>query len=491
MKKWIPLILGVLSFVYLSLMCVRQYSWAFVSSDSADFLMASTVWAVPQTYGYPLYITLGHLLNLLPGELAAKMTILLSALPASISVVVVYLTVLRMTSKWRWQYFVALTAALVLLGTAFFVTEATVTKGYALVAMFLALAFYAYIRNWRYRTVMFLGLGVAVHMLVAAIAFFWLLADRRWKLWIGKPLLVFGTFGFVPYLLIPLLMALDTPRFMAGSLSIHNLINYFSMTSRSIIGMISVFDAPVRIFVTTRILIMSLGLAIIALCQNIYKPLTRPVAILVATVLFQLWYVVTCLDAQTWTYLAVAAPAVAVLVGLGLSTMQKAHTYAIATCAVVLVGVNGFMLNANLLDQRHPQGQEYYTMLQELPDGAVVVTEPGPYSLGLFYAIVKGKDLVPLIYPYIEEPRFSVADYAQYLETDYGVKWTSTLDGVQECLEENRPVYFITTDISPIRRCFETSLREPEVLGVSPMERITALTGLPPEEYVVEAKTND
>lgn len=481
LSRYLPYLIGAVAFVYLATLAVKDYSWVFVSSDSADFLAASTIWMVPQTYGYPLYILLGHMLNVFPGGLAAKMTVLLSALPAAATVVAVYLIVLRLTKRTD----IAIVSSAVLLGTAVFLTEATVTKGYALTAMFLTLAYWSYINEWKYRTVLFLGLGTAVHMLTAAIAVFWLLADRRWKLWLGRPLGVYAA-ALLPYALIPVLMYLDTPRFLAGSLSLTNFVNYFSSTGRAIIGMMSIFEAPARLWHVSLMILMSLGLAVVPLAQCVKKPLTKSTAVLIATVLFLLWYVVTCLDAQTWTYLSLAAPSTAVLVGLGLSRMSKQHLVAVAASALVLVCVNAAFLNANLLERKYPQGRTYLEDLMTLPDGAVVVAEPGPYSLGLFYAISLNKSLIPLIYPYIEEPLFNVADYGEWLEDKYGVTWTSTLDGVQKCLDSNTLVYYVPVDASPIKRCFVLEERPSKTVGVVPAERILKLTGLQPDKYIKE-----
>ena len=473
-KKYLPWLIGLVAFAYLATLAVKEYSWVFISSDSGDFLMASTIWAVPQTYGYPLYVLLGHFLNLFPGDLAAKMTVILSALPAAVAVAFIYLVVLKMTSKTA----VALISSAVLLGTAVFLTEATVTKGYALIAMFLILAFWSYINDRKYLTMVFLGLGTAVHMVVAAIGLFWLLADRRWMYWL-KAIWVYILIGLVPYVLVPILMYLDTPRFLAGNFSVSNLINYWAGTGRTIIGMLSINEAPKRIWMTIRVIIMSFGLALIPLFQKIYKPLSRPIAVLLATTMFALWYVITCLDAQTWTYLALAAPSIAILVGIGLAKMQREHLVAIGASAVILISVNSVFLNANVLNNQNPVGRTYLIELNSLPNGAVVVSEPGPYDLGLFYDIVKGKNLIPLIYPYLEEwQNFGLKGYGQWLNTKYNVDWTSTLDGVQKSLANNVPVFFTPTEGSPITRCFVYRPVDSMIV------RITSLTGLQPDTYV-------
>jgi len=474
--RYMPWLLGVCAFIYLGLLAVKSYSGVFTSTDSADFLMASTVWAIPQTYGYPLYILLGHFLNLFPGDLAAKMTVILS-------VSFVFLIAKRLTNRTV----LSVVVALVLLSTAVFLTEATITKGYALTAMFLVIAYYCYLREWRLRTTLFLGLATAIHMMVIFIAILWLIGDRRWRYWLGKPLLVYIATGLLPYVMIPVLMALDTPRFMAGSLSIENLKGYWSGTGRAIIGMLSVFDVPSRWLLLGKILLVSTGLAFIPLLQyKIYQLHQRHIAVLVAAPVFMLWYVATCLDVQVWTYLAVGAPFIAILVGLGLARMRNWHMSVIALSALCLIVVNGVFLNANVITRDNPYMTDYKQSLEALPDNSVVVVVPGAYSLGLFYTIADGKNLVPLVYSYLElDSLMGMKGYDTYLEKHYGVTWPNTLEGVQQCLDTNRTVYIVPVEHSQIQDCFVYA----EPIEYTKLNRVVGLTGQQPE--VLEMSTNE
>ena len=88
-SKIIPFIVFAISFIYYSILSSKVYTWLFASGDSGDWLAASNWWIVPQPYGSPLYISLGHFLDLFGGDLVVKMTILLSCLPAAITVMLV------------------------------------------------------------------------------------------------------------------------------------------------------------------------------------------------------------------------------------------------------------------------------------------------------------------------------------------------------------------------------------------------------------------
>lgn len=482
-KARLPFIIGFVAFIYYVALSADVYTWIFAGSDSGDWLAASTIWMVPQPYGSPLYILLGHLLNLFPGDLVIKMTIILTCIPSAITVAVTYLSVLHLTHR----VLHSLIASTVLMGSAVFVSQSTILEEYGLTIMFVSLAFYAYLRNWKYRTVIFLGLGSAVHVIVIALAGFWILADRRWKYWFGKPVLVYIVVGASWYALIPILMYADTPRWLIGEASLINLVAYWSGTGRTIIGMLSIFDAPARIWFVVRVVVMSFGVALIPLFTNIYKPLTRTVAILVATVLFILWYVVTCLDINAWTFLAIASPAIAIMIGLGLSKMHIDHAFIIGITACMLVIFNGVLLNANTLTKQNDFAGAYYNQLDALPSQSVVVVPAGAYSLGLFYSVANGHDLVPVIYPYMEEwELFGMQGYSEYLTNKYGVHWESTLDAVQDCIERDRPVYFIATYDSPLTRCFVFQ-PDPEGVWYGKPYQIFGLTGLNPAT-IIEAK---
>ena len=133
-----PLIIFLTAFSYFALLSSKTYTWVFVSEDAADWLACSTMWMVPQPLGSPLYILLGQFLNILPGDLVIKMTMILSCLPSAITVTLVYLIVRHLTNKES----IAITSAMVLAASAIFMSQSTILEEYALAVMLLTLGYY-------------------------------------------------------------------------------------------------------------------------------------------------------------------------------------------------------------------------------------------------------------------------------------------------------------------------------------------------------------
>lgn len=474
MKKYLPYLIGAVSLSYLIVLSAKTYTWVFVSSDSGDWLACANRWMVPQPYGSPLYIALCRLVGLLPGSQPLNLTILLSCLPSDITIVLIYLIVKHLTNKTS----LAIVSSLVLLGSAVFLSQSTVLEEYALAAMFLTAATYAYVKGNKMLTVVLLGLGTAVHIFIGTLLLAWLIAEwKSWRQWL-KPAIVYGVTVGVSYSFILLLMVLDTPRLLAGGLNAHSLISYLTVTTGAILGQLSLFEAPTRLLYLSSLVLASLGLALIPIGFSWQKPITRTTVLLVGITLITLWYYGTNIDPMAWPFIAFASPALAILCGLGLARMRPYHKYIVALGAVILLLLNGVFLNANTLTNIDPRASTYRQELQSLPDGSIVLATPGAYSLGLFYVINEGKDLVPLIY--VDNWKFY--DYQAWLQDNYDITvLPSTLDTIEANLKDT-PSYFVG---SPNINYSIKSALELESIGNIYIEEITGLTGLPPEPELI------
>jgi len=440
-NKIISFAIFAVSFIYYSILSAKQYTWLFASGDSGDWLASSNWWIVPQPYGSPLYISLGHFLNLFGGDLVVKMTVLLSCLPAAITVMLVYLIVKHLTQKTN----LAVISSIILLGASIFLTQATILEQYSLAVMFVTLAYYFYLKDKKKLVALSLGLGSANHILVIPIALLWLaLEHKQWKIWC-KTLPVYVISGLLPYCLTLYLMTTDAPRLLAGGLSLQAINSYLGSTS--VMGSLSILALPDRLLDFIALVIMSFGLAIIPIWLTFKKPWAMHTKLLIITIIFPIWYYLTCIDPTTWTFMTYACPFIAIATGIGLSKISsKALVSLVTSFALMLVAINGILLNANTLAKLEPTAIDYYNEIQSMPDGSAVVIWRGGFEfMSLCYAMSEGKDLIPIFctdWNYEDDALYQY--YLEWANNYYNLEGSNTQIMANNALDKGIPVYVIS-----------------------------------------------
>jgi hypothetical protein len=447
--KYDYLLIGIVAFAYYSFLSAKEWTWIFTSSDSGDWLASSIWWMNSQPYGSPLYVLLGHLLNwLFPQHLILAMTIGLSVIPASITVAITYLIIKKLSNI---KY--AIAGSLILLSSAIFLSQSTVIEEYAIATMFLTLAYYFYIQDKKKLILLMLGLGSAIHIIIALISFIWLLFHlREIKLWYKK-FWIYLVFGILPYSLVLILMASDTPKLIAGNLSLASFNNYLG--SSSTIGSISWYEAIFRLPNFIEFMCLSLGLGIVAFISMLKRPYTRYVQIAIITIIITMWLYFTNVDPSTWTFLTFSTPLMAVLVGIGLQKFNKIHYNLVSCFAIILIVFNTVFLNANILTKEVSLAKEFEIETWNLPDhSAIIETSGGAYGLGTIYIMAKGKDIIPIYYSgdLPNEEFDSTARYNAYktwLDNKYAIQGTNTQEQVRYALNSNVQVYIVKPMIRP------------------------------------------
>lgn len=400
---------------------------------------------VPQAYGSPLYILLGHLVALLPGSLTGNMTFWLSVVPSAVTVGTVFLTARKLGLKQS----IAIVCVLGLMACPIFLSQSTILEEYAIATMFIALAFYSYVSGRKNMAVLFLALGSAVHVICVAISVIWLISNLKdWKQYV-KPILfiylpvVISGYGFILWL-----MDYQPIPFLSGRLSLQGVLSYIGGTET--IGSLSLAETPKRLLQAFCIFIVSLNAGLVPLIAGIKKPRSPAIKTIVLTFVFCLWLYITDTDFTTWTFTIFAMPLVFIAVGYGLTRLPARATYIVGGVAVLLIIANGFFMNANILNRQNPEAEKYQASIQELPDNSVVVlSSGGPYGLGIRYAIAEGKPLVMLFLAPDDTLNNQIyLDYKSWLEEEHGIvgyKWT---DEVNYCLERGDKV-FVAYTIQP------------------------------------------
>lgn len=438
-ERFAPWIIGIASLIYYALLCARDWTWVFVSGDSGDWLATANWWMVPQPYGSPLYIILCRIVGFLPGNTPFNVAWFLSAVPAAVSVAVVFIIVKQLTGKGK----IALASSLVLLGSTVLLTQATVVEEYALTTMFVTLATYYRLQDKPYKLAICIGLGASVHILVIVVALAWLAAEFiYWRKHRGAIVVSMGIVAtFYSFILV--LMALDTPRLLAGGLNVTAVLNYLNAVGGSVVGQLSIFEFPLRVWDFVRIILASVGLAIVPIVFSVKQKMTTLKVVLLGTVFVVIGYYLTCLDYTTWTFMSLAMPALAIMAGIGLDKLRPFHTQYVMAGCIMLVVLNSILMNANFLTHERPVARAYYNELASLPKDSIVVTHACFYSLGTFYAMSEGIRVIPLVFPYLDWWNFE--DYRTWLNETYSLgipKGVDTVGAVQYLLDEGKHLYF-------------------------------------------------
>lgn len=440
-------IIGIIAFGYYLLLLAKQWTWTFTGVDSADWLTASIWWSVPQPYGSPLYIATGHLLNAFSGDLVLKMGIFLSALPAAITVAFMYLIAKELTGKEK----IAIVCATVLLGCGVFLSQSTIIEEYSFAIMFLTISYWFYIKGNRLLTTIFLGLAGAVHIICVALAVLWIGTHyKEYKSWL-KYVPVYFVFGLLPYSLILAMMYFDTPRTLAGHLSLQGINSYLGSTGTTV-GGLSIVEVPERMWNFVTVVLLSFGVGILPMVYGLKRPWKdNRIRLIVVTVGFILWLYLTNWDFTTWTFLCFCLPLAIAAIAIGLNKLKSYHTAIVGIGACILIILNGFFLNANTIVEANPRGVRYYDAMWNLPDGtAVVTTRGGPYGFGLTWVIAQGKFLRPLFMTdeTIDNSE-TYQDYTIWLTKNFEVKGDNVLEQTQYCLDNKIPVLMLTPMLTP------------------------------------------
>ena len=434
--------LGLTSFLYYLFLCCKDYTWIFASGDSGDWLAAANMWLVVQPYGSPLYILLARAISFLPFSLPAAMTILLSVIPSVITVVFVYLITVKISGK----KILGITASVVLLGSAVFLSQSTILEEYALAVMFVTLAYWFYLKDKKVLTALMLGLGTAVHIVPLAIAGLWMLLHlKQLKSWI-KPIIVYIISGILPYLFILWLLAGNGFPFFGGyGLSLSSLSSYLS--GSGVFGTLSIFKFPDRIVDFTAIMLMSFGLAIVPAVAFFKKrPWEMWQKLIFIVIFFSLWYYLTCLDPTAWTFISYASPFIAITAALGIAKLNKfGLTQLVIVGAIALMLVNSFALNATLLNKNEPLAVNYYKQVMQLPDDSVLLlNRGGAESMAIIYAISNGKDIIPIFFNNADcADNDRDKNFAKWLQDKHGLKGLTTQELAASALMQDKEVFIV------------------------------------------------
>ena len=213
-KKYNYLIIPFSIFILTFFLYVHNLSRFIYGGDVGDILLAVGVRGVAHPSGYPLYTLLGIIFSLLPIDqpLAYKVG-LVSALFASLSVVILYLICLRLTKN----KYISLISSLTLAFSYIFWLYAEVAEVFSLAGFFILILFYLTLLFYEKKANIYLyllaflaGLSLSHHLIILILfpSLFFLIIRSKWKIILDFRLLFTCFFlfllGLLPYLYIPI-----------------------------------------------------------------------------------------------------------------------------------------------------------------------------------------------------------------------------------------------------------------------------------------------
>lgn len=368
MTKYLKPAIFLVAFIYYCALSSTQFTWVFGSGDSGGWLASALTWVPPQPLGNPLYVLFGHLMATLPGDLVAEMTILGSCLPSAVTVVLVYSIVLHYTQSRK----IGLLSAGVLLASTVFLAQSTVLGQYPLAVMLTVLAFWFYLKDKRKLAVLCLGLGTAMHFVVAVVSVVWLALEwRQGRLgqW-ARLIPIFVVSGVLPYALT----LWQLWRYY-GELNSHVISSFVSNTSGA--GGLVVMLFPMRLLRYAAWITVSLGVALVPIYFGVRYKVEKGFYLLVTPIVFVSWYYLTAQDPTVWHYLPWVMPFLAILAGVGLTKMGdwRPAVPVVGAWVGVMLLVNAAFFNAGVEARRYPVASTFYDDLVALPENARVVAD--------------------------------------------------------------------------------------------------------------------
>jgi hypothetical protein len=281
-KYWLEFLVFGVVFSCLITCLAPDMTWIHVDSDGTEYVMDSLYFYPAHHTSAPFYLLLGHAFLQIPiGTLYWRMS-LMSAIFTLGAMIFIYLIVKHYVPEKKGRYF-GMLAAVIFGGSALVFAQATIVQTFAVVTFFSIAAFYFVLKKrWAWASAM-IGFGLVTHhlMLLTYLALFVFNKELRPHIrWDSKfpfihlsnvgHMAITASFGLF-YLYLPLsIMFTDQPN-MWGNASFGGFFAVNWAVFSMLVGQISIWDLPKRIFDTLGVLGISLGFALIPIVWWMFK----------------------------------------------------------------------------------------------------------------------------------------------------------------------------------------------------------------------------
>ena len=416
---WLEILVFAAVFALYMIDLNPSFTFMNKAADSMGYIYSAKYLYPSYQTSPPLFLLLGHLFLMLPVATEAWRMAFMSLLASMGTCVFVYLIVKKMTVNKLY----ALLAVMIFGFAAIVVSTTSIVETYPLVTMFATGALYfALCKKWKTMAAM-LGAGAAVHMLgvIAVIIFFVGFKEYRksWKVW-GITLL-FALF----YLYIPITNlhapAMWAPKSMTGVIGIASSVYATVIT---LIGGISIWDLPKRIFDIAGVVGVSIGVVSIIPIISYFVIRSKETVkkykyykdVLFWLSVMPIFFAVSSLDMNMFDYTFMAMPYLAILAAVGLWKMNIKWSgvwtkVLVGTTVIAVVGLgcfNGYYFNIGTTEDPQMSANEfYYTELPKLPSDAIFMPVYGwNWEATYLYNKDKGEHIYPILMPLLTVPAY-------------------------------------------------------------------------------------
>jgi len=458
-KYWVEIL--VFGFVFAIFMIDLNPDMTFMlkAADSVGYLYSAKYLYPSYHTSPPLYLLVSHLFLMIPLGTDAWRMGLVSVLSSMGACVFIYLIIKHIIiekadkNKKRSKLdksarIYALLGVLIYGTSALVISQTIVVQTYATVCLLASGAFYFSLRKqWKLVGLM-LGIGLAVHLLMGSVFLIMVAIYRganngHWNLrqnW--KAMAIMFSFGIF-YVYVPLT---NRPPYMwfPAPEQVNPIVAVFTDTLSTVdfvIGSLAIWDLPKRILDTIGVMGVSIG--VITIIPIFYyfrhnKVIRNPLFWLA---IFPIVLFATELDMNTYDYMMVSIPFLAIIASLGLREMVVEHFnikltrqvspkiimtgMLVVVTWVTIIGFGLFNLNYfdlyRTLDANGSTARLYYQEFAKIPDGAIFMPNYAMEWEAIYkYNADYGKHIYPICMDILPSE-----NYRDQLRKD-GIKFTDS-----------------------------------------------------------------
>lgn len=393
------------------------FTWMNTDSDGVHYIYSAKYFYPAHKGSVPLYLLLGHVFLWIPFGTEFWRMALISVFSGLVACIFIYL-IIRMKVQNRYY---GLIGALIYGGSALAISQNTIVESYPLVTcVCLAIYYFCLKEKWLTASIL-IGVAGAIHPTAMLVIVPMLIAYKPLRSW--KRLGIMALF-ILFYLYIPIT---NRPPYMWNTPNSEGMLGFLNdstSTATMLSGGLAIMDLPKRFLDAAGLFL--LNVAVIGIIPLIFAFKNRNwwKTLLFWLVVIPTGYYIINLAPQTYVYVQPSIAFGAIAIGIGLTKVNRKLVLATASCAIILLGFNGYYFDIGKnLDPNLSATKYYYEELPKVKDGEILMPQYGwEWAAIYLYNANENRQIVPVCVDTLISP-----DYQKML-TEQGVKFDDNYD---------------------------------------------------------------